>query len=176
MTFAKTALLSSAAVLALTVASQAQQDIHSEPLTPAAPETNPATTEILEPNRVGQQQAPTTMERSEYVVPVDSAERVLPEGVTPAMVREGQYIFTHVCFRCHTEDGTGSTLAPDLTDDRWLHLEGRNYGEILNLVQTGVPDPKEHPQPMPPKGGVDLSEQQVRAVAAFVFALNKGTD
>ena len=104
-----------------------------------------------------------------------AAKSVLPADITPGMVRRGQQIFTEVCFRCHTEDATGSKLAPNLTDDEWIHLTGRNYGEIVYLINHGVPNPKSHPKPMPPKGGADLSEEEVNEVAAFVFAINKAT-
>jgi mono/diheme cytochrome c family protein len=38
-------------------------------------------------------------------------------------------------------------------------------------VTNGVPQPKEHPAPMPPKGGAQLSDDQVKAVAAYVYSL-----
>ena len=100
-----------------------------------------------------------------------------PEGVTREMVRQGQTLFTSPgnCYRCHEENGSGSDLAPDLTDAVWLHLSGANYEEIVALEKSGVPQPKEHPIPMPPRGGVDLTEEQIRAIAAFVYSLSTGT-
>lgn len=97
----------------------------------------------------------------------------LPEGVTPEMVAEGKTIFesTGLCSTCHGLDAKGTPLAPDLTDEEWLHLTGRNYDEIVNLVMTGVPQPTEHPSPMPPKGASSITDDQVKAVAAYVWSL-----
>lgn len=105
---------------------------------------------------------------------VDAA--TLPEGVTPEMVAMGQDIFAAApgtCFTCHGPDATGTPLAPDLTDDEWINVSGE-YEEIVELVQTGVPDPVSHPAPMPPMGGASLTEDQVRAVAAYVYTLAQG--
>lgn len=64
-------------------------------------------------------------------------------------------------------------LAPDLTDDKWLHGDG-SYEFIVATVTTGVPKPKQAMAPMPPKGGASLTDDQVHAVAAYVYSLNKG--
>jgi len=98
----------------------------------------------------------------------------LPQGVTPEMVAEGNSIFHGVgnCRSCHGEDAKGvGMLAPDLTDDAWLQLTGRNFDEIVKLVTTGVAQPKEAAAPMPAMGGASLTEEQVRAVAAYVYSL-----
>jgi len=36
-----------------------------------------------------------------------------------------------------------------------------------------VPIPKEHTGVMPPKGGAQLTDDQVRALAAYVYALRR---
>lgn len=100
----------------------------------------------------------------------------LPAGVTQDMVAQGQQIFNGqggICFTCHGQNGQGSPLAPNLADDEWLWITpGPDmYDQIVNNVKTGVQQPKEHPAPMPPMGGSQLSEDQVRAVAAYVYAL-----
>lgn len=118
-----------------------------------------------EPAAQPDQQAPS--------VDVDPAD--LPEGVTPEMVSQGQEIFTGtgLCFTCHTQTAEGGPLAPDLTDEEWLNISGRNYDEIVQVVNTGVPEPVEHPSAMPPMGGASLTEEQVRSVAAYVYALGE---
>ncbi len=97
----------------------------------------------------------------------------LPEGVTPEMIAEGKTIFEGpgLCSSCHGLDAKGTALAPNLTDEEWLHLTGRKYDEIVNLVMTGVPQPTQHPSPMPPKGGSSITDDQVKAVAAYVWSL-----
>ena len=106
--------------------------------------------------------------------PVSVDPAILPEGVTVGMVEEGQSIFhgAGICYTCHTEGGAGGPLAPDLTDDVWLNVDGE-YESIVQLVITGVPQPVEHPGTMQPRAGMPLTDDQVRAVAAYVYALSR---
>lgn len=98
----------------------------------------------------------------------------LPPGVTAEMVQQGQQIFTGqgICYTCHGQDATGTALAPNLTDNQWINLPTGDYEEIVTLVNTGVLRPKEHPAPMPARGGGTLSEEQVRAVSAYVYSIS----
>ncbi|MEX0907326.1 MAG: cytochrome c [Gemmatimonadota bacterium] len=106
--------------------------------------------------------------------PAPGANVELPEGVTQDMVASGKTVFeTTTCWTCHGMDGAGGPLAPSLIDDVWLNVDG-SYDAIVQLVNTGVLEPKEHPGPMPPMGGAPLSEEQVRQVAAYVYALGHG--
>ena len=67
----------------------------------------------------------------------------------------------------------GGPLAPDLTDDVWLNIDG-SYESIVQNIMTGVPEPKEHPGLMLPKGGAPITDEQVRAVGAYVWTLSNG--
>ena len=98
----------------------------------------------------------------------------LPDGVTADMVEEGRQIFSSVgqCTACHG-DGTGTPLAPDLTDEEWINIDG-SYDAIIGLVNTGVPEPIEAPLPMLPKGGSGINDDQIRSVAAYVWSLSRG--
>jgi mono/diheme cytochrome c family protein len=100
----------------------------------------------------------------------------LPEGVTQEMFNQGRQIFTGQggCHACHGPQAKGTQLAPDLTDDVWLNVSGRNYDEIVALINSGVPQPHEHPGPMPPMGGANLTPEQVNAVAAYIVGLGQG--
>lgn len=99
----------------------------------------------------------------------------LPEGVTAEMVTQGQQIFTGtgLCYTCHGPDGTGTPLAPNLTDVTWINVDG-SYDAIVGVVTSGVAQPKEHPAPMPPLGGAQLTPDQLRAVAAYVYSRAHG--
>jgi mono/diheme cytochrome c family protein len=108
--------------------------------------------------------------------PAPAAPMNLPEGVTAEMVAEGQAIFggAGICVACHGPDAKGvGNLAPDLTDDTWLNISGRNYDEIVNLIMTGVPQPTEAAAPMLARGGSSITDEQVRAVAAYVYTLGQ---
>jgi mono/diheme cytochrome c family protein len=101
----------------------------------------------------------------------------LPEGVTAAMVAEGQEIFNGsvgICWTCHLEGGVGGPLAPNLTDDEWLNIDG-SYESIVQNVITGVAEPMEHPGVMLPRAGMPLTDEQVDAVSAYVWTLSQGS-
>ncbi len=99
---------------------------------------------------------------------------ILPEGVTVAMAREGQDIFhgEGVCVTCHLREGVGGPLAPDLTDDIWLNIDGE-YESMVDIIMTGVPAPQEHPGQMLARAGTSITDDQVRAVAAYVYTLSR---
>jgi mono/diheme cytochrome c family protein len=94
-----------------------------------------------------------------------------PAGVTQAMVDEGQQLFGTVCGACHGPGGTGTPAGPALNDPTWIHIGGA-YDEIATIIQAGVPTPTEFPAPMPPLGGGTFTPDQVRAIAAYIFALS----
>ena len=99
---------------------------------------------------------------------------LLPEGVTVAMVEEGRELFTGggICQTCHMADATGGPLAPDLTDDTWLNVDGE-YESIVELIKTGVPEPIEALGAMLPRAGMPLTDEQVEALAAYAYMLSR---
>lgn len=107
-----------------------------------------------------------------------AAKPALPDGVTPEMVETGSTIFnTKSCKNCHLTNGVGGPRAPDLTDDRWTHIDG-SYAAIVRLVTTGFTkaeqvDPR-YQFSMNPRGGVNLTDSEIRAVAAYVWSLSHG--
>lgn len=99
----------------------------------------------------------------------------LPPGVTPQMVKEGETLFkgAGLCSACHGPDGKGlPNLGADLTDREWLHSKG-TYDEVVKQILAGVPaDKSTTGTVMPPKGGSSLTDQQVKAVAAYVWKIS----
>ncbi len=97
-------------------------------------------------------------------------------AISASLVALGDSIFHGkaaggACLMCHGADGKGTPgLAPNLTDAKWLNGDG-TLAFIANTVQKGVANPKEGPAPMPPMGGSQLTPEQVRAVAAYVYSL-----
>ncbi len=100
----------------------------------------------------------------------------LPPGVTPAMVKEGESIFqgAGLCSACHGQDAKGiPSLGADLTDQKWLHSKG-TYDDIVKQILTGVTaDQSTTGTVMPPKGGSNITDAQVKAVAAYVWTLSR---
>jgi mono/diheme cytochrome c family protein len=127
-----------------------------EPATPAPPTDAPATTPSGDPALAGG----------------------LPQGVTAQMVQEGHRVFhgPGICLTCHGQNGVGTQLGPALNDTEWLHLSTGSYEEIMEIIRTGVPTPRQYASMMPPMGGARLDDTQHRAVAAYVFALSRGVE
>lgn len=124
------------------------------------------------PDRAADQPAPAPAPAP--ASPTDGVAADLPEGVTQQMVSEGRTVFeTTTCFTCHGMDGSGTALAPSLRDQDWLNSDGSFEG-IMSVVRAGVAQPRQYPAPMPPMGGAQLTEEQVRQVSAYVYAISHG--
>lgn len=122
-----------------------------------------------------QEAAPPPAAEPQQAAPAAQQAGPLPEGVTQAMVDEGKTLFhgAGICYTCHGQDGTGvQGLGPALGDAEWLHSDG-SYDAIVNQINAGVTAAETKTGTiMPPKGGaVNLTDAQVRAIAAYVYSL-----
>ncbi len=100
----------------------------------------------------------------------------VPQGATQEMVALGDRIYHGQvggasCAGCHGSDGKGTPLGPDLTDQKWLWSDGSWTG-IAKTITNGVMQPKEYRSPMPPMGGAQLTDDQVKALAAYVWSMS----
>jgi glucose/arabinose dehydrogenase/mono/diheme cytochrome c family protein len=100
----------------------------------------------------------------------------VPNGATKEMVALGNRIYHGeiggaACVGCHGAAGAGTALGPNLADTQWLWGDG-SYGSIAKTIAAGVPEPKQYRSPMPPMGGAQLTNDQVSAVAAYVWGLS----
>jgi glucose/arabinose dehydrogenase/mono/diheme cytochrome c family protein len=100
----------------------------------------------------------------------------VPPGATRAMVALGDRIYHgqvagSTCTACHGENGRGSPLGPNLAAKKYLWSD-RSYAGIMKTIREGVPHPKEYRSPMPAMGGTQLTPSELRAVAAYVWALS----
>lgn len=96
---------------------------------------------------------------------------LVPAGATFEQAQEGQRLFT-VCTVCHGLDARGTALGPSLRDGEWLHVESE-IDSIAGLIRSGVSRPREYPVPMPPLGGGDFDDAQIRALATYVYLLSR---
>lgn len=103
--------------------------------------------------------------------PVLAAD-IAPPGVTQEMVEEGQRLYGTVCTACHGAGGSGSPAGPALRDQDWIHIDG-TFDGLVAVIQNGVPNPVQYPGMMPPLGGGNFDANQVRAIAAYIFALSR---
>ena len=107
------------------------------------------------------------------VLATSPAAAQAPAGVTPTAITQGDSIFHSKgnCYACHGANAQGA-VGPNLTDAEWIHSDG-SYDAIVKQVTTGVP--KEESKsgiPMPAKGGSSITDDEVKAVAAYVFSLS----
>lgn len=102
------------------------------------------------------------------------AQVTLAPGVTQEQFDQGRDLFAGqgACQACHGPNGSGSQLAPNLADDEWLNISEPTVDQLAEVIREGVPQPQEHPAPMPPMGGADLSDEQVQALAGYVASLS----
>jgi mono/diheme cytochrome c family protein len=98
----------------------------------------------------------------------------LPAGVTAQMVSEGQQLYGTVCVACHGANGVGGPLGPALNDQNWIWIDG-SYDQIVQNITQGVAQPRQYPAPMPPLGGGNFNQDQVRSIAAYVYSISRGT-
>jgi glucose/arabinose dehydrogenase len=97
-------------------------------------------------------------------------------GVTPAVFALGDSVYHGqvaggTCAGCHGANATGTPLAPDLTDGKWIWGDG-SLASITKVIREGVPAPKQHTGVMPPMGGAHFTPAQLAAVGAYVYSLS----
>jgi glucose/arabinose dehydrogenase/mono/diheme cytochrome c family protein len=74
------------------------------------------------------------------------------------------------CSGCHGSDARGGPQAPSLVSGHYFVGDG-SFPSIKQVVTDGVPRPRDYEVPMPPKGGAPLTDSDVTAVAAYVWAI-----
>jgi mono/diheme cytochrome c family protein len=96
-----------------------------------------------------------------------------PAGVTAAAITLGDSLFHSKgnCYACHGANAQGA-VGPNLTDAEWIHSDG-SYDAIVKQITTGVTaEESKSKVPMPPKGGSQITDDEVKAVAAYVYSLS----
>ncbi|HKW63068.1 MAG TPA: c-type cytochrome [Candidatus Acidoferrum sp.] len=104
------------------------------------------------------------------------ANMPVPPGATREMVVLGERIYHGQvggapCAGCHGDSGQGTPLGPALTGKEWLWSDGSLAG-ITKTIVEGVSQPKKYRSPMPPKGGAQLTPDQLSAVSAYVWSIS----
>lgn len=94
----------------------------------------------------------------------------LPQGVTAQQGDEGRQLYRGNCVMCHGEGGRGTQLGPSLVDAEWSRGSG-TFEEVIQVVTEGAPATERFRVPMPPRGNGALTDEQIRAVAAYTFSL-----
>jgi len=119
---------------------------------------------------------PALAQSSDAAAKPSSPDAGKPAGTataySPELVAKGDALFhgSGNCYACHGSKAEG-LVGPNLTDAEWIHSKG-SYEEIVAQINHGVP--KEESKSgiaMPPKGGATLSDDDVKAIAAYVHSL-----
>jgi mono/diheme cytochrome c family protein len=97
--------------------------------------------------------------------------RNLPPNATKESAEKGRDLYI-TCAPCHGLDARGTRLGPSLRDQEWIRGSG-SYEEIQQVIRDGVPETKNFPVPMPAGGGGAPGDEQVRALATYVYALSR---
>ena len=101
-----------------------------------------------------------------------AAQAPAATGVTPAAIALGDSLYHSKgnCYACHGANAQGA-VGPNLTDAEWIHSDG-SYEAIVKQITTGVTgEDSKSKIPMPPKGGSAITDDEVKAVAAYVYSL-----
>jgi len=97
--------------------------------------------------------------------------RELPAGVNREDIARGRKIYggRGLCYLCHGAVPVGG-IGPNLSDSTWLHSGGR-YEEIVAQIFSGTRrEDSKTGVAMPPRGGSSITDDEVRAVAAYIWA------
>ena len=99
-----------------------------------------------------------------------------PPGMTLDLVRLGDSLFHRqaACFACHGTEGEGLPAAGDAISVGLSYVQPE-WQAIDSLISTGIPDAlTRSPITMPARGArSDLTDQQLKAVAAYVWAISQ---
>ncbi|WP_085933586.1 PQQ-dependent sugar dehydrogenase [Enhydrobacter aerosaccus] len=99
-----------------------------------------------------------------------------PPGSSPDQVAQGDRIFhgeasNGTCSGCHGSDAGGTPVGPSLKSGQWMWSDGSLSG-LEGVIAKGVPQPKRYQGVMPPMGGSSLTQADLAAVAAYVWAIS----
>lgn len=120
--------------------------------------------------------APAVAQTSDAAATPAKPEAAAPAGApaaySPELVAKGDALYhgSGNCYACHGSKAEG-LVGPNLTDAEWVHSKG-SYDEIVAQINKGVlKEEAKSGIPMPAKGGGTLSDDDVKAVAAYVHSL-----
>lgn len=107
---------------------------------------------------------------------LNPASLPVPPGATREQVALGDRIFHGkaaggTCSGCHGSNAEGGPQAPSLVSGHFFMGDG-SLKAITTTITDGVPRPHDYEVPMPPKGGAPLTNDDVAAVAAYVWAIS----
>lgn len=97
-----------------------------------------------------------------------------PGAAAPALIARGDSVFHGPgnCYACHGSKGEG-LVGPSLIDAEWIHIKGTEEEIAAQVIKGITKEQSKSGIPMPPKGGATISDDDVKAVAAYVHSLSQ---
>ncbi len=130
-----------------------------------------------EVTETAEEMASEATEMAGHEMAEQQGEMKMPAGVTAEMVKQGREVYAGagLCYVCHGAEGKGMPgLGANLVDKEWLHSDG-SFDGITKSVMNGVESSKSSTgTAMPAKGGSGITDEQVKAVSAYVYSLSHG--
>lgn len=127
------------------------------------------------PTAIAPAPAPAPATTASGAGPIALADLAPPPGGDAGQLAMGEKVFRGqqsggTCSGCHGSDGRGTQVGPDLTSGKWLWSDGSVKG-LRQTIVKGVAAAKRSIGAMPPRGAAPLTDADVDAVAAYVYAI-----
>ncbi|HEV7365442.1 MAG TPA: c-type cytochrome [Gemmatimonadales bacterium] len=117
--------------------------------------------------------AQTTSQTERTPAPAEAAGPAAATAVSPELIAQGDKIFHGAgnCYACHGGNAEG-LVGPNLTDAEWIHSKGTLDDITAQVIHGVTKEESKSGIVMPPKGGSTISDDDVKAVAAYVYSLS----
>ena len=106
--------------------------------------------------------------------PQSASEAPAAEASSSALIARGDAVFHGPgnCYACHGNKAEG-LVGPNLTDSEWIHSKGTLEDIEAQINHGGTKEESKSGIPMPPRGGSTISDEDVKACAAYVHSLSQ---
>jgi mono/diheme cytochrome c family protein len=117
--------------------------------------------------------AQTTSQTERTPAPPPAAGQSQAATVSPELIAQGDKIFHGPgnCYACHGSNAEG-LIGPNLTDAEWIHSKGTLDDITAQVIHGVAKEESKSGIVMPPRGGSTISDDDVKAVAAYVYSLS----
>lgn len=117
--------------------------------------------------------AQTTSQTEKTPAPAQASGPAATAAVSPELMAQGDKIFHGAgnCYACHGGNAEG-LVGPNLTDAEWIHSKGTLDDITAQVIHGVTKEESKSGIVMPPRGGSTISDDDVKAVAAYVYSLS----
>jgi len=118
--------------------------------------------------------AQTNSENSATPAAPPSSSEAPPGASASPLIAQGDAVFHGPgnCYACHGSKGEG-LVGPSLTDSEWIHSKGTLEEIEAQIIHGVAKEDSKSGIPMPPKGGSTISDEDIKACAAYVHSLSQ---